>query len=483
MKKTYSTDRLIQIAIALSAEKDIDKLLDMILQEAIEISNCDSGTVYVREKEQLFFHNTYTGAGGYVDKNTLQKKNLPPVPLTRGYVSACAVLDKKKINIADVYESTEYDFSGAKKYDAINNYRTKSMLVIPLEDDKGEIVGVLQLINAQDEKKEVVPFPASDEDIISALASLAAVSLTNRRLAQQVLDTLHSFVEVMVEAIDTRSSYNANHTKSMVGYARKFLDYIAANHDDRALSEEEKDSFLMSIWLHDIGKLVIPLEVMDKATRLGNKKDEIESRVTIACLKEEIMGLKDPSLKEETDKKAEEIKKAWELISECDTKGFLPDDTIEALKAAAKLEIISEHDEKISLLTDDELTAITVRKGTLTDEERSTMQSHVVYTGRMLDKMNFEGVYANVPGWASAHHEFLDGTGYPKHIKSEDIPNQVRFLTIIDVYDALTAEDRPYKPPMPAEKAFGILESLADEGKIDRQILELFKESKAWEKN
>ncbi len=482
MIKEYSTDRLIQIAIALSAEKNIDKLLDMILQEAIMISNCDSGTVYVREKEQLFFHNTYTGAGGFVDSTTLQKKNLPPVPLTRGYVSACAVLDKKKINIADVYESTEYDFSGAKKYDAMNDYRTKSMLVIPLEDDKGEIVGVLQLINAQDEKKEIIPFPPADEGIISALASLAAVSLTNRRLSAQVLATLHSFVQVMVESIDTRSAYNANHTKSMVGYASKFLNYIAANHDSRPLTDEEKDSFLMSVWLHDIGKLVIPLEVMDKATRLGGKKDVIKSRVTIACLKEEIRGLKDPSFKEEADKRIEEIKKAWELMEESDTKGFLPDETIEALKEAAKIEIIDEQDEKRALLSEDELTAITVRKGTLTDEERTTMQSHVVYTSKMLAKMNFEGVYAKVPGWASAHHEFLDGTGYPQHLKSEEIPQQVRFLTIIDVYDALTAEDRPYKPPMPTEKAFEILESMAEEGKVDGEILRLFKESRAWEK-
>ena len=110
------------------------------------------------------------------------------------------------------------------------------------------------------------------------------------------------------------------------------------------------------------------------------------------------------------------------------------------------------------------------------------MQSHVVYTGRMLDKMNFEGVYSAVPGWASAHHELLDGSGYPDHIKGEEIPMQVRFLTIIDVYDALTAEDRPYKPPMPAEKAFGILESMVSEGKVDGEILRLFKESKAWEK-
>lgn len=482
MTKEYSADKLIKIAIALSAEKNIDKLLDMILQEAIVISSCDSGTVYVREGDQLFFHNTYTGAGGFVDKSTGKLKAIPPVPLNRSYVSACAVIDKKKINIADVYESDEYDFTGAKKYDSMNNYRTKSMLVIPLEDDKGEIVGALQLINAQDENKEIIPFPLEDEDIISALASLAAVSITNRRLAQQVLDTLHSFVEVMVEAIDTRSSYNANHTKSMVSYARKFLDYIAEHHDSRKLTDEEADSFLMSVWLHDIGKLVIPLEVMDKATRLGSKKDEIKSRVTVACLKEEIIGLKDPSKKPEADEKKEQIMKAWELINDCDTKGFLPDELIDALKEAGKIRIIDAEDNETALLTEEELTAITVRKGTLTDEERNTMQSHVVYTGRMLDKMNFEGVYSAVPGWASAHHELLDGSGYPDHIKGDDIPMQVRFLTIIDVYDALTAEDRPYKPPMPAEKAFGILESMVSEGKVDGEILRLFKESKAWEK-
>lgn len=480
--KEFQIDQLIKIAIALSAEKNIDKLLDMILKEAITISNCDAGTVYVREGDQLFFHNTYTGAAGFPDDSSSKKKSMPPLNLSREYVSACAVLDKKKINIADVYESDEYDFSGAKKYDAMNGYRTKSMLVIPLEDDKSEVVGVLQLINAQDMDGVVIPFPVEVEDIIAALASLAAVSLTNRRLSQQVLDTLHSFVEVMVEAIDTRSSYNANHTKSMVSYARKFLDYIGKNHDNRVLTDEEADSFLMSVWLHDIGKLVIPLEVMDKATRLGDKKEKVKSRVTVACLMEEIEGLKNPEDRKKHEEKIARIKKAYQLIDESDTKGFLPDEVLEELKAAAKLNILDEDGKEISLLTEDETTAITVRKGTLTDEERNTMQSHVVYTGKMLDKMDFRGIYAKVPGWASSHHELLDGSGYPQHRKAEDIPMEVRFLTIIDVYDALTAEDRPYKPPMPIEKAFGILDSMAQEGKIDRNILELFKESKAWER-
>ena len=155
---------------------------------------------------------------------------------------------------------------------------------------------------------------------------------------------------------------------------------------------------------------------------------------------------------------------------------------LDALREAAKIKCLDEEGNEIDLLNDAELEAITVRKGTLTDYERSQMQSHVVYTASMLDKMNFEGQYTNVPGWAGGHHELLDGSGYPKHLKADEIPKEVRFITIIDVYDALTADDRPYKPPMPTEKAFGILQSMAEEGKIDGELLAKFKESGAWQK-
>ncbi len=479
-QKSYLDESLIRVAIALSAEKDTSKVLDMILQVAMKISNCDAGTVYVVENETLIFHNSYTYGNFDDDSN---RRKMPPVPLSREYVSACAVLDRKKINIPNIYTSTEYDFSGAMKYDKISGYKTTSMLVIPMEDDRGDIIGVLQLINAMDDEGVVVAFPAEQEDIISALASLGAVILTNRRLSQQVLDTLHAFVRVMVEAIETRSSYNANHTKNMVYYASRFLDYISSHGDDRPLTDEERDAYLMSVWLHDIGKLVIPLEIMDKPDRLGPLYDKIRGRVTVACLLEEIDGLKEPSKKPECDQHIDELKKAWQLIDESNTKGFLPDDVIAELVEIAKLPCKDETGAVIPLLKDDELTAITVRKGTLTDDERSQMQSHVVYTRKMLDKMEFRGLYTNVPYWAGGHHELLDGSGYPDHLTADDIPKEIRFLTIVDVYDALTAEDRPYKPPMPPEKAFGILDSMAAEGKIDAKILKAFKDSNAWVKD
>ncbi|WP_034445719.1 HD domain-containing phosphohydrolase [Butyrivibrio sp. AE2032] len=478
----YSVDQLIGIAIALSAEKDTSKVLDMILQVAMQISHCDAGTVYVVEEDHLNFHNSYTYAKGFDEDSSAKKNTMPPVPLSRDYISACAVLDRKKINIKDVYTNTEYNFSGAMKYDKISGYRTKSMLVIPMEDDRGDIIGVLQLINAQNEDGEVVEFPSDHEDIIAALASLGAVILTNRKLSEQILETLHSFVKVMVEAIETRSAYNANHTKNMVKYAGKFLDYIGEIHDERILTEEERDSYLMSVWLHDIGKLVIPLEIMDKPTRLGDLEKDIRNRVKIACLQEEILGLKGEKPTEEAQGQIQRITDAWNLIEESNGKGFLPDEVLDNLKAAATIQVRDDEGKEISLLTEKELEAITIRKGTLTDEERNTMQSHVVYTAKMLKKMTFKGLYANIPGWSGGHHEFLDGSGYPNHLTAKDIPKEVRLLTIIDVYDALTAEDRPYKPPMPPEKAFGILDSMVQEGKLDGEILQMFKDSKAWVK-
>lgn len=496
-RSNYPGQSLISVAIALSAEKDTSKVLDMILKTAMQISNCDAGTVYVVENDSLVFHNSYTyaQAQGILngDKATemgtesgsaesSNRSKFPPVPLSREYVSACAVLDRKKINIPDVYASTEYDLSGPMKYDKISGYKTTSMLVIPMEDDRGDIIGVLQLINAMDADQNVIPFPADEEDIISALASLGAVLLTNKRLSQQVLDTLHSFVGVMIEAIDARCSYNANHTKNMVSYAEKFLDYIETHGDNRPLTDEERDSFLMSVWLHDIGKLIIPLEIMDKPDRLGPLSNTIKNRVTVACLMEEISGLKDPSIMQQADANIKKIQDAWNLIKESNTKGFLPDDTIAALKEISNIMCMDETGERVPLLNEKELASITVQKGTLTDDERAIMQSHVVYTKKMLDKMSFRGLYGKVPLWSGGHHELLDGSGYPDHLTGKDIPKEIRLLTIIDVYDALTAEDRPYKPPMPPEKAFGILESMASEGKIDAKILKIFKESNAWVK-
>ena len=481
--KSMSKKRLIDIAIAISAEKDVDTILEKILTEGMRYTNCDGGTLYICTKDSLEFHTAITKSKDFCMSKKQGNMVLPPVPYSKTHVCACCALEKKKINIADVYESDEYDFHGAQKYDSMNNYRTKSMLVLPMEDDKGVVIGVLQFINAMDDNGEIVPFPEECEQTIYALNSLAAVSLNNRKLSQQVLDLLHSFVEVMASAIDTRSPYNANHSKSMVRYGQRFIEWLNESDSDWKFEEKDIDPFLMSVWLHDVGKLVIPLEVMDKPTRLGELLDGLLHKISTGILMERIRGLEDESQKADADSNIETLNAAKELFLKSNTAGFLPDETLDEIRDYGKLMVKTDTGEEIPLLNEAELTSLTVRKGTLTDEERKVMQSHVINTEKMLSKMIFDGDYASVPLWAASHHEFLNGTGYPKKLTAEDLPRETRLLTILDVYDALTAEDRPYKPAMPTEKAFSILHAMENDGQIDGEILALFEESGAWKKD
>ena len=226
---------------------------------------------------------------------------------------------------------------------------------------------------------------------------------------------------------------------------------------------------------------MVPLEVLDKPDRLGKLYDGIKNRVDIAILMEKVEALEQPEHAEACEEKTAQLKKAWDAIDAANHAGFLPDEKITELKSFAEIVCKTADNQEIPLLNEQELTSITIQKGTLTKEEREQIQSHVVYTARMLEKMNFKGIYKDVPFWSGSHHEFLNGKGYPKGITEKELPRETRLLTIIDVYDALTAEDRPYKPPMPPEKAFGILENMREDGQIDGEILALFRESKAWQ--
>ncbi len=474
---------MISIALDLSAEKDFDRLMKKILSEAMDICNCDAGTVYLLEDDLLHFRTFFTKSKNISSENKDKSEMPPPVPMVRTHVCACAAIDHKKINLPDIYESDEYDFKGAQKYDSLNDYRTGSMLVIPMSDEKDHVIGVLQLINALDENGNTIPFNKDYEEIIQALSSLAAVSINNRRLAQEVSDLLHSFVQVMVGAIDTRTPYNASHTRSMVKYGTKFIEWLSASNNEWQFTDEERDAFLMSVWLHDIGKLLVPLSVLDKADRLSGIREPIMNRIEIGCLKEEIAALRDPSKEKECKEKEAALRKAWDTITDANSRGFLDDGILEEIKKCAALTCKNPDDEEIPLLTEKELTALTVRKGTLTEEEKAEVEKHVVYTGQMLKKMNFKGVYKDVPLMAGMHHEFIDGSGYPGGLSNKDIPDEIRLLTVLDIFDALTAEDRPYKPAIPAEKAFRILYSMCEEGKLDERIVKLFEESGAWIKN
>ncbi len=237
----------------------------------------------------------------------------------------------------------------------------------------------------------------------------------------------------------------------------------------------------MSVWLHDVGKLVVPLEVMDKESRLGAALPAVLERLRVIGLLGEISLLRGETGEAEARQLKTELRQAEELIRRVNGAGFLPDELLAQVDALAEKTYLDESGACLPWITEEERTALSVRKGTLTAAERSIMESHVVMTGHILAQVSFPKEYARVPQWAAAHHELLNGSGYPDHRKGESIPPEVRLLTVLDVFDALTARDRPYKQPMPAEKALSILHSMVEEGSVDGDILKLFEESKAWE--
>lgn len=478
------TQILIDISIAISAERDREALLSQILDTAMNIAKSDGGTLYLLEEDDcLHFCRMVTRSMGIRQGGHDAPLSLPPVPMNPHHVCSRAAQDACLYNIADVKaDNPEFDFSGPKKYDEMTGYDTRSMLVVPMEDGQGKIVGVLQLINAiSQEDGSITAFSPGLEPIIRALASQAAISMTNMQYAEQIQELLDSLVGVLSTAIDARTPYNANHTRNMARYGAAFLDWLESQDHEWRFDADKRRSFLLATWLHDIGKLVVPLEVMDKDSRLGARLDDVRIRFDRIRLLTRIAELEGSMSPEDAGAIKKDLAEAMEIIEKDNKAGWLPDEEFQKIQEIAGRQYKEEDGSMRNWLTPEELTAMSVRKGTLTADERSIMESHVVMTAKFLEDVKFPKEYMKVPEWASAHHELLNGRGYPDRLAGQDIPREVRLLTILDVFDALTARDRPYKPGMPVEKALFILEDMVKEGGIDPDILELFRASRAWE--
>jgi len=474
-------NQLLEIGIALSREKDPNCLLRTILEAAMEITSCDGGTLYILTENQLHFKMMITKSKNYYKGLCGEPIDLPAVALCPENVCAHAVLSGELINVPDVYNDQRFDFSGPLRYDAMTGYQTTSVLVVPMEDDYGDVIGVLQLINATNKDGKIIAFDATYQQVISSLASQAAIRLTTMNYSAEVVELLDSFVRVMSTAIDARSPYNANHTRNMAKYAERFLDWLQGQNHPWSFNQQEKRQLLMSIWLHDVGKLVIPLEVMDKETRLGSMIHAVEYRFETIRLLNKIDLLSNTIEQEEYRKREEMLQQSKDLVAKANVVSFLPDDLLREIELLSLKTYLGEDGRSHPWLEERERIALSVRKGTLTNEERAVMESHVLMTKKMLGEMKFSRNYAMVSEWASAHHEYIDGSGYPNQKKEEEIPREVRIITILDIFDALTARDRPYKPAMPVEKALGILQAMKNEGKLDGELLGLFIQSKAWE--
>lgn len=475
-----SIGKLLEIGIALSKEKDGERLQELILNTAMEITNCDGGTLYILNGDHLDFKLMITRSMGILKGGRYGAIGLPPVPLSVENACARAALESTMFNVPDGYNSDSFDFSGPRRYDAITGYRTVSMLVVPMEDDKGRVIGVLQLLNAMDESGTAIPFGRDCEQVIRSLASQAAISLTNMNYAAAVREMMDSFVRVMSTAIDARTPYNANHTRGMARVGARFIDWLDAQGGKWTFGEERKQLFLMSVWLHDIGKLTIPLEIMDKESRLAGRLETVLYRFQVISLLNRMALLNGQVGEEEYHCLKCQVEEADRLVCRVNRAYALTPEDMREIAALGMRIYLDERGNKQRWLSTEELASLSIPRGTLTPEERVVMESHVIMTSRMLGEMKFPAEFACVPDWAGKHHEFLNGKGYPEGLSGDQIPPEARLLTILDVFDALT-QDRPYSPPQPVDKALAVLDGMVKNNQLDGDILALFKESRAWE--
>jgi len=466
---------IIDVGSALTAEKNKVKLLGMIIDTAMEISNCDAGTLYLYKDNLLYFMIMKTLSQNVSKGENGEPIDLPPVAMSESNVCSYTAIHKELVNIKDVYHSDRFDFSGPRKYDAITGYHTESMLVIPMENTQGELIGVIQLINAQDENGAIVPFDEDAEFVLRSLGSQAAVAFTNLIYTEEIKKQMYSFVEAFATTIDARTPYNGSHTRMVTVYARLLANYMNKLHAEGKCEDYFDDNRMeqlqLAAALHDIGKMVIPLSVMNKATRLDERLEKVEDRFKLLTAYYEADGLKGRITKEEAEEKINYLKDGIAFITSANGAGFLPDESLERINEIAACVYEKEDGEKIPYLTEEERVCMNIRKGTLTNEERGKMEEHVVMTARILDKVYFNSQYKNVAKFAASHHELLNGSGYPEHLEGDALELESRMLAVVDVFDALTCTDRPYKVPMPKEKALSILQAMVDEGKMEQRLV------------
>ena len=505
-------EQLNAIGASLSAERDINRLLESILSAAKTITRADGGTLYrVTDEKTLRFEIVRTTSlGNYLGGTSGNPVPFYPIHLmskdgkpNHSMVAAYVALTGKTVNIPDAYTAEGFDFSGTRNFDKKTGYRSKSFLTVPMKNHENEAIGVLQLINASDPNTgEIVPFSPSDQRLAESLASQAAIALTNRMLIIQLEELFESFINLMNTAIDEKSPYTGGHCQRVPQLTMMLAEAVNEMSDGplAAFSMTDKDRYELKIagLLHDCGKVTTPVHVVDKATKLETIYDRIHIIDTrfevlkrdaeIELMKEKALLVAHGALRAEHD--AADARHRERLRRLDDDRAFLRACNIggeamresdqERVRAIARYRWTDTSGHEANFLSEDELKNLTIRAGTLTGDERQIINHHIVATIKMLEALPWPKHLTNVPEYAGGHHERMDGKGYPKGLLREQMSVQARVMGIADIFEALTAKDRPYKKGKTLSESLEILGRMRLSGHVDPDLFDVFVRRKVY---
>ncbi|HEX4474296.1 MAG TPA: HD domain-containing phosphohydrolase [Polyangiaceae bacterium] len=498
-EKIRNLERLYSVGIALSSERNRDRLLETILLEAKSLCNADGGSLYLRtDDDHLKFvilrtDSLKTAFGG----TTGTPIALPPIPMFDARtgtpndknVATSAALLKRSVNIPDAYDAPGFDFSGTKAFDQRNNYRSKSLLAIPLVNSEGRVIGVLQLLNAMDPTTGVVvPFAEEHQRIAEALASQAGIALDNQLLLDGQRELLESFIKAIASAIDSKSPHTGAHCERVPilteMLAQAVCDAKNGTYADFRLDDDEWYELRIAAWMHDCGKVTTPVHVMDKSTKLEALFDRIEvvrARFEVLKRDAEIAHLRavaagaDAAASERTLAETRaKLDADLAFLENANIGGeFLEPEKQNRIGEIGRREYFQGGAAR-TLLTRDEIRNLAISRGTLNPEERLVINGHMVQTIKMLEALPFPRNLRRVPEYASGHHEKMDGTGYPRGVFAGDMSIPARIMAIADVFEALTAQDRPYKGAKRLSETMRIMGFMKRDNHLDPDLFDLF---------